>query len=564
MLVALTITPALTLLAYSRPPRAPRESPIVAALAGRYERVVSGVSAGPRPAFYAFGAVLLIGLVSLPFLGRDLHPSFKDRDLLVQWDATPSTSLPEMDRVTRRATAELRSIPGVNGVSADLGRAVTSDTTAGPGAGEMWVSVDKDADYNSTLAEIRRTVSAYPGMRSRVTTYESDRSRGVLGRPADDLVVRLYGQDLDILHRQAVRLSHELAGVKGVQSPRVQSPVQQPTLQVKVDLAKARGHNIKPGDVRRATGILVAGLEVGSFFEEQKVFQVVVRGLPITRRSVSSVRDMIIDTPGGGHVRVGDVASVEIKPNPVDIRHEGVSRYMDVRAAVSGRTLDDVESAVRDRLRSAAFPLEYHAEVLERKEDVKPNPGYFLALVLTSLLGIFLLLQAAFGSWRLATIVLAALPMALVGGVVVVLIGGGDISLGAAFGFYTVLAIATRHAVKLVDRLRRLEHDEGQAFGPRLVAQAMRERLGPVVATTVTTGLVLAPFAVMGNAAGNEITHSAATVALGGLVTAALLNLFVLPAAYLRFGAGAPVPEHVPADSSPMPTPTPVQVDVNA
>jgi Cu/Ag efflux pump CusA len=560
MLVALTITPALTLLVYSRPPRTGRESPVLARLTRTYEGAVSGVIRTRRPALFTLGAVLLVGLVAVPFLSKSLHPSFKDRELLVKWDATPSTSLPEMERITSRATTELSRLPGVSNISAHVGRAVTSDTVSGPGSGEMWLTVDKDADYDKTLASVRNTVNGYAGLHGSVLTYETDRSQDVLSRPDNDLLVRVYGQSLDVLHREATKLQRLLASVPGVRSPRVQSPIQQPTMQIKASLAKSRQYNIKPGDVRRATGILVSGLEVGSFFEEQKVFQVVVRGVPHTRNSITSVRNMLIDTPSGGHVRVGDVASVTIKPNPVDIRHEGVSRYMDVRAAVSGRDLSAVQSDVRNRMESLSFPLEYHAEVLDQPEDTKPNPAHFLALVLTSLLGIFLLLQAAFASWRLSALVSVTLPMALVGGVLVVLASGGDLSLGAAFGLFTVFGIAVRNAVKLVTRFQRLEDEEGQAFGPRLVQQGARERFAPVVATAVTTALALAPFAVLGDIAGNEITHSAAVVTLGGLVTSTLLTLFVLPALYLHFGSSAPATARARTSSAP----ATAEVDVNA
>jgi Cu/Ag efflux pump CusA len=445
-----------------------------------------------------------------------------------------------MERITARATRELKALPGVRDVGAHIGRAVTGDEAIGTGSGDIWVSLDKHADYAATLRAVRDVVSGYPGVRGQVLTYESDRSRGVL-TPADNgLLVRVFGEDYGVLHRQADRVRSLVAGVKGTHNARVLPPDEQPTLQVEANIAAARRYGLKPGDIRRAAGTLVNGLEVGSYFEGQKVFAVVVRGIRSDHTSVDSVRNLLIDTPGGGHVRLGKVASVRITPVPVDIRHYGVERYMDVRADVSGRDLAAVQSDVRNRLESSKFPLDYHAEVITPNEDEQAPAGQFASLTIAALIGMFLLLQAAFSSWRLAALVFFTVPMALVGGLLVVLAGGGDFSLGAAFGLFTVGGIAVRNAVTLVRRLQELRRDEGEPLGPELVLRGVRERFAPIVMTAAATALALAPFAIAGDIAGNEVAHSTAAVVLGGLVTSTLLTLFVVPAMYLHFGAGAP------------------------
>jgi CzcA family heavy metal efflux pump len=540
MLVALTVTPVLGVLLFAKPPRRDSEPGIASRLARGWETMLSRAVRTPRPALLAFGAVALAGLAAIPFLGQSLKPSFKDRDLLVQWNATPSMSLPEMKRVTTRATRELQAVPGVREVSAHLGRAETGDQAIGTGSGEMWLSIDRKADYDTALRSIRDVVSGYPGVRGRVLSYETDRTQGVLTPSRDEVLVRLYGEDYGVLRTQADKVRAAMAGVKGVRDPRIIAPVVQPTLQIEAKIAAARKYGLKPGDVRRAAGTLVNGLEVGSFFEGQKVFQVAVRGVGATRGSVTAIRDLLLDTPGGGHVRLGDVASVKITPTPVDIAHYGVERYMDVTAPVRGRDLGSVRADVRQRLERLRFPLEYNAQVVTPTEDEQAPAGRFVSLAIAAAIGIFLLLQAAFGSWRLAALVFATAPMALVGGLLVVLAGGGELSLGAAFGLLTVGGIAVRNAILLFSRLQRLRRSEGEPFGPQLVLRGVRERFAPTVMTTVALALALAPFAIAGDIAGNEISHSTATVALGGLVTSTLLTLFVLPGLYLHFGPGVP------------------------
>jgi multidrug efflux pump subunit AcrB len=216
---------------------------------------------------------------------------------------------------------------------------------------------------------------------------------------------------------------------------------------------------------------------------------------------------------------------------------------------------------VRDRLRSLRYPFEYNAEVIAPFEDEQASAAQFPTLAIAAAAGIFLLLQAAFGSWRLAALVFLTVPMALVGGLVVVLAGGGDFSLGAAFGLFAIGGIAVRNAVLLVSRMRRLRHDEGEAFGPALVQHAVRERFAPTLTSALALALAMAPFAIAGDIAGNEITHSTATVVLGGLVTSTLLTLFVLPSLYLHFGTGASASVRLGARrSSASSTP---QVDLN-
>jgi Cu/Ag efflux pump CusA len=310
-------------------------------------------------------------------------------------------------------------------------------------------------------------------------------------------------------------------------------PTEEPTLEVQVDLAKAQRHAIKPGDVRRAATTLLSGIQVGSLFEQQKVFDVVVWGTPDTRNSLTSVRRLLIDTPTGGHVRLEDVADVRIAPSPGVIKRQNVSRYVDVAANVGGRNRDDVVADVERRLQGVAFPIEYHAEVLSA--DRQPV-GRLISIGIAAAIGIFLLLQAFLGSWRLAALSFATLPIAVAGGALAALATGGRLSLGSYIALFAVFGFATRSSVLLLDRFRQLQRVEGDAFGAELVLTGARERFAPVVMTGVATGLVFIAVLIIGDRPGFELLRPAAAVLLGGLVTSVLLTLFVLPLLYLRFG----------------------------
>jgi Cu/Ag efflux pump CusA len=265
------------------------------------------------------------------------------------------------------------------------------------------------------------------------------------------------------------------------------------------------------------------------------VFSVVVWGAPETRHSVTSVRELLIDTPDGDHVRLGDVAEVRVAPSVSTINHDGVFRYIDVGAGVVGRDANAVNGDIARALEGVEFPLEYHAEVLGDYAARQADQQKLLGFSVAALVGIFLLLQAAFGSWRLAGAVFLALPAALSGGLIAALAVDSAISLGALAGLLGVFLLTARNAVVLMNSYQQAERDEGESFRPTLVLSGAQERVAPVVITALATGLALLPLIGPAPILGSEIVRSAVVVILGGLVTATLVSLVVLPPLYLSF-----------------------------
>jgi Cu/Ag efflux pump CusA len=538
MAVALTVTPALSLLLL-RPAALPAEASGFSGALRRVHGTLFGwVARNPRPAFVAACVAAVAGVASLPLLRQEsLLPTFKETDLVVRWEGSESASHPAMSRVTTLASRELREVPGVRNVSAHMGRAITSDKRANINAGELWVSIDPAADYHATVAAVRQAVAGYPGLSPEVLTYLQAKFREELSGRAASLVARVYGEDMQVIRQKAEEVRKVLAGTDGVVDARVHYPAEMPTLEIEVDIERAKQHGLKPGDVRRAATSLVSGIEVGQLFEEQKVFEVMVWGTPEARHSLSSVRGLLIDTPAGGHVRLADVADVRLVPSVTAITRDAVARCMDVTASVRGRDLAAVAADVERGIRTIDFPLEYRAELVGEHAERRALERRVVAFAIAAGIGILLLLQAFFRSWRLAALVVVTLPMALLGGVLgALLTSGGLVSFGSIVGFFALFGIAVRNAVTLLDRCRRLEAD-GEPFGPGLVERAVSERSAPILLTAVATGLVFFPFAVAGDVAGLEIAHPMAVTVLGGLVTTTLLGLVGVPALYLLFGA---------------------------
>jgi len=542
MVVALTVTPALSLLLLHRATLERRQSPLVRWLQRGYAAVLGRVIRSPRPALALVLVVVLLGLGVLPALGQSLLPDFKERDFLMHWVTAPGTSHPEEVRITTAASKELRAIPGVRNFGAHIGQALAADEVVGVDFGENWISVDPKVDYDQTLDEIHEVVEGYPGLRRDVQTYLKERIREVLTGGGEAIIVRISGPDLQVLRDKAEEVRQAIAGVDGIVEDHVDLQKDVPQVDVQVDLAKARRHGIKPGDVRRAAATLMAGEEVGDIFRDGKAYDVQVWSKPEIRHSLSDIRELLIDTPDGGHVRLADVAEVAIKPTPNAIEREAGTRKIDVGANVRDRDLGAVIGDVEDRLDAVEFPLGYSFELLgefaERQSATQRLRGYAMAAAV----GVLLLLVLAFRNWRLGLMAFLALPMALIGGLIGAYLGGGVISLGSLVGFFTVLGIVARNGIMLITHCQHLEREEGERFGPALVLRGATERLSPILMTALATALALVPLALAGDLPGHEIEYPMAVVILGGLVTATLLNLFIVPLMYLRFGRGREAP----------------------
>jgi Cu/Ag efflux pump CusA len=457
---------------------------------------------------------------------------------MVRFEGAPGTSNAEMNRIVSRVSAELRGISGVSNVGAHVGRAVFGDEVGNVNTSEVWVGIAPNANYEATVSAVEEVVNGYPGLKREVRTYVQQRLSQAQTGPTHDMTVRLYGEDHAVLRTQAEKLRQTLAGVSGVADPRVILPVDEPTLEIEVDLNSAQRFGVKPGDVRRSAAILLSGMHAGSLFEEQKIFDVMVWSTPNTRHSLSDIRELLIDTPGGGHVRLGEVADVRVVSSPTVIRREAVSAYLDIVFNVEGRSASAVASDLSAAIKGFAFPLEYHAEVVNDSATQQAAQQGIMIAAIVALLGIFLLLQAAFRSWRLALVGILTLPAALAGGVMADFLGnGGVISLGLLAGSLTVLGIALRNTMMLFSHYQHLEEQGGEDFGPELIVRGARERLSPTLMTTLATGLALLPFVLFGNIPGHEVVRPIAIVVIGGLVTSTWLNLFAMPALYLRFGA---------------------------
>ena len=550
MAVAVTVTPALALLMLRGAHIERRKSPLVGWLQKGYTAGLRRIIIKPIAAYATVVALSVLGIAVYPQLGQSLFPGFKEHDFLIHWVSPPGTSAAEMERSTTRISKELLAIPGVQSAGAHIGQALLGEEVAGVNLGEIWVSLAPNANYTEALDRIHSVTLGYPGLFREVQTYLDERISEVLTGGKEPIVVRTYGEDLKTLRAKSDQILKLVGSVPGVIDAHRDISSDVPQANVTVNLAKAEKYGLKPGDVRRDAATLVAGEEVGDIFRAGKAYDVVVWSPERTRHSFTDIENLPIDLPSGGHIRLGEVATVTLQPNPNAIDRQGDSRYLDVGAAVEGRDLGSVVSEIRQKLGAVPLARGYHVELLGEYSERQAAQSRLLESAIIAGLLILLLLQASFRNWRLAVLVFLTLPMALVGGVLAAWIAGGIISLGSLVGFFTVFGIAARNGILLINHCQHLEEREGMTFGRDLVLRGARERLAPILMTSLATGLALVPLVVLGTRPGHEIEHPLAVVILGGLFTSTLLSLFVLPSLYLRFGhrrrvaatSGAPAP----------------------
>jgi len=535
LLVALTLTPALSLLLLPRALER-RESPFMQWLKARYEVLLPKLVNHPKHVLAFLAGALVITLIIIPFLGEEFLPHFKEYDFLMHWVEKPGTSIQAMDRITIRVSKELRSIPGVRNFGAHIGRAEVSDEVVGPNFTELWISLDPKADYETSVEKIQEVVNGYPGLYRDLLTYLRERIKEVLTGSAATLVIRIYGDNLDTLREKAEEINIAIADIEGVVDLKVQPQVLVPHMEVHLHPEAASQFGLTAGEVQRAATLLIKGTKVGEFYEDQNIFDVVVWGEPHVRSNLNALRSLMIEIPTGGMVSLNDIADVYVAPTPNQIMRESASRYTEVTCNVRGRDLGSVAREIESKVRSIPFERGYHPEILGEYAAQEASKKRILAISVLALIGIFLLLHADFNSSRLALLVFAGLPFALIGGVLSTVISGGVFSLGSLIGFVTVLGIAARNSIMLISHYKHLELKEDQPFGFDLIIRGAKERLAPILMTAMTTALALLAIIVGGNRPGQEIEHPMALVILGGLVSSTLLNLLVMPVLYWKFG----------------------------
>ena len=550
LFVALAVTPVLCyyLLGRSKLLQDERDSRLVAWLKRRYANILNWTLRHPYKIIGGSAVMLLIAVLLFPFMGREFLPPFNEGALNINASLPPGSSLQESNRIGKIIEAAIHEVSEVVSTTRRTGRAELDEHAAGVNTSEIEV-VTKEGDrpHAEMMDEVRQKLARIPGVTAEVGQPISHRIDHLLSGTRAQIAIKLFGPDLATLRNKAGEIKDAMAGVPGVVDLLVEPQVGVPQVQINMNRPAAAAVGLSAEALAETVDTAFNGHVVSQVLEEQRTYDVLVRFDDSARQSVESISGTLIDTPTGLKVPIAQVAEVRVDQGPNTINRENVQRRIIVQANVADRDLgsviEDVRAAISQRVQ---LPQGYFVQYGGQFESQEIASRQIILLSTVAIAGIFLLLYIALKSVRSAFLVMANLPLALIGGVVMVFISGGTLSIASLVGFITLFGIATRNGIMLISHYSHLMTEEGVAFRDAIVQGSM-ERLSPILMTALVTGVGLIPLALGVGQPGKEIQQPMAIVILGGIFTSTFLNMIVIPALYLKYGraeARAPVRDY--------------------
>jgi CzcA family heavy metal efflux pump len=539
LLVALTVTPALCyyLLGRSRLLREERDSWLVRWLKARYAKTLDWTLAHPFQVLSSSVALLIIALMVFPLLGREFLPPFNEGALNINITLPPGTSLQESNRIGRTVEEVLHRTPEVISTTRRTGRAELDEHAAGVNMSEIEVVTQPSGRAHTTvMEEVRNNLAQIPGVVSEVGQPISHRIDHLLSGTRAQIAIKLFGSDLVTLRNKAEEIRKTMEGVPGVVDLMVEPQTGVPQVQINMDRRAAAAVGLRASDLAETVDVAFNGEAVSQVLEAQRTYDVVVRFDDASRQSVDTIGSTLVDTPSGAKLPLNQVADVRVDQGPNTINRENVQRRIIVQANVANRDLGSIIDEIRTKIaRDVPLPEGYFIQYGGQFEAQEAAARQISILSFAAVAGIFLLLYLALGSGRLALLVMANLPLALIGGVLMVFASGGTLSIASLIGFITLFGIATRNGIMLITHYQHLIGEESVPFRAAIV-QGSLERLSPILMTALVTGVGLIPLALGVGQPGKEIQQPMAVVILGGIVTSTFLNMVVIPVLYLKYG----------------------------
>jgi CzcA family heavy metal efflux pump len=546
--VALTVTPAMCYwLLPAQSARTADEPATVSWLKARYGRLLDYCLERPRQTLAAAALLFVVSLVPLKFLGSEFLPEFDESNKVVSVITIPGTSLDVMSGIGKAITGHLITHPAILAAGQRAGRAVGSDDYGGSNFSEFDLRLSPD-DKNrpATVLDVRQHFGLIPGAVVNIGSYIRHRMDHSLSGVNAAIAIKVFGPSLPILREKAEQIEGIMRTVPGVVDAQVESAIPIPQLSISVNRDAAARYGVTVADLSANIETAFKGRAVSQVVDGQRSFDLYVWFKPEYREDLDAIKQTLVDTPRGGKVPIGSIASVTYGTSPNTIRHEMLSRLIVVQSNVAGRDLGSVIADIKTQVaRQVALPPGYYVVYGGQFEAQEAATTRLLVLSIISCAGIFALLCAAFGSGVSAGLVLLNLPLALIGGIWAVQLTGGVLSIGSLVGFITLFGISTRNGIMLVSHFNHLIK-EGRSFANMLREGAL-DRLSPVLMTALSAGLGVLPIALLGGA-GRELEQPLAIVILGGMLTSTALTLLVLPCLFKLFGQKALQGEKAPQD----------------
>ena len=484
---------------------------------------------------------LVASLALLPLFGFSFLPEFKEGNFIVAMNTLPGTSLEESMRLGKRVREVLLKYPQVVSIDQRAGRSELDEDAQPPNFSEFDVRLDFDKNKSmpadELLHRIRTDLAQFPGVVFNVGQFIAHRMDEVQSGVRSQIAIKIYGDKLPTLYALGLEAQTIVRGVQGAVDVNLEQQISVPQVTIKIDRDKAARYGINVGEVADDIQTALNGETVSSVLEGSRSFDLTLRLQNESRDTVEAIRDIFVDAPAlnppeGSKIPLRQVADIRVQDEPYSISRENVHRVIVLGFNVQGRDLSAVIGDTQEKIKAKLkLPPGYYIEYGGQFESQRQANRTLFGLGALSLFGALLLLYKAFGTFREALIVMFNLPLALIGGIVALYLAGANMSVAAVIGFITLFGIATRNGIILVGHYNQL-----RAAGRSLddvVLQGTLDRLVPVLMTAATAALGLVPL-MFGSPVGKELELPLAQVVLGGLVTATLLNMVVVPTVYYR------------------------------
>ncbi|WP_296257959.1 efflux RND transporter permease subunit [uncultured Phocaeicola sp.] len=533
--VALTLTPVLCsyLLGGGKKEGLPREAFLAVWLRTYYARALEWALAHKRSVLTGTVALFVVALGLFFTLGHSFLPSFNEGSFTINVSSLPGISLEESDKIGRQAEEILLSIPEIQTVARKTGRAELDEHALGVNVSELEAPFElKDRSHRELLDEVRRKLSVITGANIEIGQPISHRIDAMLSGTQASIAIKLFGDDLNRMFALGNQIKDAVKDVEGIADLNVEQQIERPELKIVPRREMLAKYGISLAQFNEFVTVNMAGETVSQVYDNGKAFNLVVRASEDNRGSIERIRDLMIDDAEGRKVPLSYVADVVSSMGPNTINRENVKRKIVISANTSGRDLrsvvDDIRKRVDDKIR---LPEGYHIEYGGQFESEQAASRTLLLASLMSIVVIFLLLYVQFKNGVQSAIILLNLPLALIGGVFVLLCTTGELSIPAIIGFISLFGIATRNGMLLISHYNLLREEQGMGLRECIVHGSL-DRLNPILMTALSSALALIPLALRGDLPGNEIQSPMAKVILGGLLTSTFLNAFIVPIVY--------------------------------
>ncbi|MEM5310907.1 efflux RND transporter permease subunit [Paraburkholderia sp. JHI869] len=537
--VALTLTPAMALALLAKGPLPEREPRLIERLKTHYIGLLTKVEQHAKAVMVIVAAMCAAALASLPFMSGSFIPQLREGHYTVHMGLAPGTSLAESMRIGTQVSDALLQVPGVRLVAQRAGRANGVVDPTGVQLSEFEVDLKPmgASGQSWALYRIRQALARFPGLSTSVNTFLEERIDETISGTTAPVVVNVFGNDLDVIDRTAQQIAQLIGTIHGVASVRVDSPPGIPELDVGLNPDALSRWGFRPVEVLDAIQAAYAGVTVSQIYEGSRSHDVAVVLDPAQRASLSDVGKLMVRNADGFAVPLSTLATIRQVAGRYQITHDGGQRVQTVSVNLGSRPVSDFVKEAQARVnREIRMPSGTYAVFSGESEARAQSQRDLLAYGGIALVGIALLLFLALKNLRAVLLVMINLPFALVGGVLGVVLTGGNLSLGSMVGFVTLLGISLRNSIMLISHYEHLVRVDGLTWKMDTAVRGASERLVPILMTALVTALALAPLAVTSGAPGNEIEGPMAIVILGGLITSTALNLIVLPTLALRYG----------------------------